>query len=153
MNDAIARKELIIRMTEEAAKIQNFLEAPPTDDVSELADRLSYANVYMARTGKLLADAKALQDDAIVLTFEGRRKDFEKLGANLAAKVMQAYCKDEGFLVNWYERLNRELVHFADNLRTLISLAKENMRINAYADAPRYDGPAYSEEIEDEKNT
>ena len=96
MANTIAKKELIVRMTEEAAKIQNFLESPPTEDVVVLSERLSYANVYLARSGKLLADAKALLDDAIVLAYEAHHKDLEKVGANLASKILQAYCKDEG---------------------------------------------------------
>jgi len=124
-------------MLKSASEMQSFMELHPTDDADELADRLGKANVYIALSGKLLADAKSLQDDALTSAFERYGSKVEKLGAQMGGKVLMAYCKDESFLVNWFDRINRGLVHSTDNIRTLISFAKENMRINRFADNPR----------------
>lgn len=144
----MTQEEKIERLTAEAADVQSFLTLPPTDVADELAERLGKCNVYIASTGRMLAEAKVLLDCATVAAFETIGSKVEKLGAQMGGKVLQAYCKDESFLVNWIERENRALVHQADNLRTLISLAKENLRMNRYAENVRPD--LYPEEMEDE---
>jgi len=146
----MGKKEVIEAMIKEAAGIQTFMEEPPTEIAEVLVERLAYANVYIARTGKLLADAKRMLNDRMVEVYEEKGDSLMKVGSTLAQKIMLAYCKDESFLVDWYDRLNRGLVHSADNLRTLISFAKENMRVERFADAVQNranDG--YSEEVED----
>ena len=138
------REDDIKRLTSEAAEVQGFLTLPPTDVGDILAERLGMCNVYIASTGRMLAEAKALLDAALVESFERYGSKVEKLGAQMGGKVLLSYCKDENFIVNWIERENRALVHQADNLRTLISYAKENIRISRYADNVRPD--SYAEE-------
>ena len=46
----------------EIEEMQSFLEITASDNPKELIDRLTDINVYLARSGKLLADAKAYQD-------------------------------------------------------------------------------------------
>ena len=129
----MTRSDKIEEMIREASTIQTFMELEPTDIADELARRLSMANVYIARSGKLLADAKELQNEAIAATYEKMGEKLVKIGATMAGKVLIANCSRESFLVDWYDRINRGLVHSADNLRTLISYAKENMRLTRYA--------------------
>ena len=47
-------------LRKEAAEIQAYLEITISDDPSEMLERLATLNVYMARSGKMLADAKTL---------------------------------------------------------------------------------------------
>ena len=131
--------EIIERLTSEAAEVQRFLTLPPTDVADILAERLGQCNVYIASTGRMLAEAKALVDGAMVVALEKYGPKVEKFGAQMGGKLLQAHCKDEMFLSNWIERQNRALVHQADNLRTLISYAKENMRMSRYAENARPD--------------
>lgn len=135
----MTRAEYIEKLTKEAAEVQSFLTLPPTDVADVLAERLGMCNVYIASTGRMLAEAKGLLDDALVAAFNKYGDKVERLGAQMGGKVLNSYCKDESFLCNWIERENRALVHQADNLRTLISYAKENMRLSRYADNPRPD--------------
>lgn len=128
--------------------MQAFLTQPPTDVADVLAERLGICNVYIASTGRMLAEAKAILDEALVDAFNKYGARVEKLGAQMGGKVLISYCKDESFLCNWIERENRALVHQADNLRTLISYAKENMRLSRYAENARPD--VYQEERADE---
>lgn len=144
----MTNKDKIEALTKEAAVVQSFMEQPPTDVADVLAERLAQCNVYIASTGRMLAEAKALLDDATVVVFESIGGKLEKLGAQMAGKVMQAYCSEQSFLVNWIERENRALVHTADNLRTLISYAKENMRMSRYADNVKGDMFPEAEEEE-----
>ena len=47
-------------LNEEATQIQTFLEIHCSDNPVEIQDRLRMLAVYIARTGKMLADAKKL---------------------------------------------------------------------------------------------
>lgn len=143
----MTRENYIEKLTREAAEVQAFLTQSPTDVADILAERLGQCNVYIASTGRMLAEAKGLLDDATVNAFEKYGAKVEKLGAQMGGKVLQSYCKDEAFLVNWIERENRALVHQADNLRTLISYAKENMRMSRYAENVRPDVDPYRDYI------
>lgn len=143
----MARKDDIERLTREAAEVQAFLTLPPTEVADVLAERLGMCNVYIASTGRMLAEAKALLDSATVDAFEKFGGKVEKLGAQMGGKILLAFCKDESFLCNWIERENRALVHQADNLRTLISYAKENMRMSRYAENVRPD--VYQQETDE----
>lgn len=122
------------------------MESAPSDDPVILAERLAMANVYIARSGRLLAEAKQMQDNAMVKAYEDNKESLTKVGNSLAQKILQAYCKESNFLVNWLDRINRGLVHSSDNLRTLISLAKENMRIGRYADEVSNTGNEFNQE-------
>ena len=133
------RKEIIEKMTREASGIQTFMEAEPTDEPVILAERLSYCNVYLARSGEMLAQAKQLLNEATVEVWEQKGDRLLKAGAQLAAKVIAGYCSEEQFLCDWLDRINRGLVHSSDNLRTLVSYAKANMVVNRYADDVRND--------------
>lgn len=114
--------------------MQAFMQSAPTDEPTELVERLSYCNVYMARSGEMLARAKAMLNEAVVGVWEKKGDMLLSAGSQLAQKILAGYCKDEQFLTDWLDRVNRGLVHQADNLRTLISYAKENMRTGRYAD-------------------
>ena len=133
------RSEIIKKMTDEASGIQAFMEQEPTDEPVVLAERLALCNVYMARSGEMLARAKEMLNDAVARVWEQKEERLLKAGAQLAQKVIAGYCSEEQFLTDWLDRINKGLVHQADNLRTLISYAKENMKTNRYADEVRPD--------------
>lgn len=108
--------------------MQDYLEITHSDDPGEMSARLSDLSVYMARSGKLLADAKELL----------RRKKRSEITdmvlkiakeSCLAAKAQNALVEsiaiDEGYLVDWLDRINRSCVHQSENLRTQISLSKQ----------------------------
>ena len=131
--------EIIKKMTEEVSGIQAFMQQGPTDEPTVLAERLAYCNVYLARSGEMLAQAKALLNEAVTVVWEKKGDMLLKAGAQLAQKVLAGYCKDEQFLVDWLDRVNRGLVHQSDNLRTLVSYAKANMTLGRYADEVQND--------------
>lgn len=115
----------------EAQEIQDFLESVPdnNEDPNELANRLSYLNNYMARSGKMLADAKQMQDLAIAAVYAEHSKAILKMPATVAMKFISSQTVDENYLVNWLDRINRACTHQSDNIRTQISFAKEQMSL------------------------
>ncbi|GAB6121121.1 hypothetical protein [Dysgonomonas termitidis] len=65
----------------------------------------------------------------------------EEAGATSKAvnKIIDSLCKEEQYLVNWCERLNRSATHQLEWCRTLISKAKEEMRLAPmYNNNPRF---------------
>ena len=133
------RADKIKAMTEEISRMQAFMQSAPTDEPTVLVERLSYCNVYLARSGEMLAVAKAMLNEATVAVWEKKGDMLLAAGSQLAQKILAGYCKDEQFLADWLDRVNKGLVHQADNLRTLISYAKENMRTERFADSVRND--------------
>lgn len=116
-------------VAEELRGIQEFLETATSEDPNELIERLGMLNVYMARTGYLLAVAKADQDNATARVFQEFSGDILSMPATIGARFIASHCKKENYYVNWIERINRACVHQGDNIRTQVSFAKENMRL------------------------
>lgn len=109
--------------------MQAFLEITTSDDPNELATRLADLNVYMARSGKLLADVKYMQDKAISNVYAENVETILKMAATVATKFTASQCAQENKLVNQLDRINRACVHQSDNIRTVISFAKEQMSL------------------------
>ena len=118
-------------LLQEAQEIQDFLESVPdnNEDPNELAIRLTYLNNYMARSGKMLADAKQMQDSAISAAYAEHSKAILKMPATIAMKFIASQTVTENYLVNWLDRINRTCTHQSDNIRTQISFSKEQMSL------------------------
>lgn len=112
----------------EAKAIDDYLQITCGDDPNEATQVGNTLVVYLARTGKMLADAKYWQDDAIkncTMVEIGMKRN---ISPTIMKKLIEASTKRENYLVNWIERLNRSCTHKLDWLRTLISKAKEEMK-------------------------
>lgn len=118
------------QLYEQAEIMQRFLEEDiPTDNPNVLVNRLSTINTYLACSGKALADAKLLQDKAIVFIYQDNTNYILSLSPSVAKRYVESLTSAENHLVNWIERINRTLVHIGDNVRTQISFAKEELRL------------------------
>lgn len=112
-----------------AQNIQSFIEERCSDEPNKLVAKLTEINSYIAISGKMLSDAKYLQDEYMVLVFNANMEKIQQLSPSVANKYVYALCKDVNYLVNWAERINRSLVHIGDNIRTQVSFAKEEMSL------------------------
>lgn len=116
----------------ELASIDSFLNITMSEQAQEAVIRGNDLAVYIARTGKLLADAKyhlnAKTKDEV---FDTLRDTAKCAGATSKAvnAIIDSLCKEERYLVDWCERLNRTATHQIEWCRTLISKAKEEMRL------------------------
>jgi hypothetical protein len=120
-------------LLKEAGEIQAYSEITPSDNPQEIAERIIAIGVYIARTGKMLADAKyhlnrKRRDDTIELINQILAD--KKLSAKVQNSLVESICKDEQYLVDWIERLNRAVTHQQDAMRSLLSYEKENLRIS-----------------------
>ena len=123
-------KEQILR---ELEVIQACEEETISEEVSKVIEYGQTLAPYISRSGKLLADAKhhlntRMKED----TFDALRKTAKQGGATAKAinAIVDSLCADERYLVDFAERVNRCGVHRLDWCRTLISKAKEDMRLS-----------------------
>jgi hypothetical protein len=125
MNNVVATQTEI---KTELVQIQDFLEIELSEDVTEAVLRGNTLAVYMARTGKLLADAKIHHDRKLRSDIVAEIKQIVALPPSVAVKFTNTLVENESYLVNWATRLNASCTHQLDWCRTLISKAKAEMQ-------------------------
>jgi len=118
---------------DEAREIQDYLEIACSDNPVEVVERLKQLNVYQARAGYLLAKAKAIYNskrysEIAIIVVEIAKQNF--LSAKAQNALVDSIAKDEGFLVDWLDRICAAIVHQQDVLRSILSFEKENLRLN-----------------------
>ena len=114
---------------EEATKIQSTLECVCPSDPSEMYARLAELNVLLARTSEMYAEARHLLNLRRQEVFVESMEVIKDLSATLANKYIDAQVADEMKLADWVERLNKTIVHQSDNMRSMFSYAKEEMKL------------------------
>jgi hypothetical protein len=131
------------QIRQELEGIDAFLNVTCSEQIEEVVDRGNALAVYIARSGKLLADAKYhLNERMKEEVFEALKTTTKQAGAT--AKVINAIidslCREEQYLADWCERVNRSATHQLDWLRTLVSKAKTEMSITppAYRESSHY---------------
>lgn len=123
-------------MTDELQQIQDFLDEPLSDDPYMTEQRGSMLCVYLSRSGKIFADAQAaykmaLKDEIIdkVLPEMAKANGASFTVQNLLAK---SACYDLEHTMTWAERIHKTCVRQLDWSRSVLSKAKEEMRMNQY---------------------
>lgn len=117
----------------EAQAIQDFLEITISDNPQEVIERGNDLQVYMARTGKMLADAKYILNEQKRTETMNVVQEFiidHKLSAKVQNALIDGLCKEAQYLVDWIDRLNAACTHQLDWCRSVNSKNKEEMRLN-----------------------
>ena len=116
----------------EAEAIQEFLEEETPNEISLVLMRGNELLAYLARTGKMKADAKYWKEQkmksAIMATVKDLGKDL--MPASTLNKLIDANCEKEIRLLEWCDRLNRTATHQIDWLRSVVSKEKEELRLS-----------------------
>lgn len=121
------------RIADEALEMQRYLEITCSDNPVEVVERLKQLNVYQARAGYLLAKSKAIYNskrssEIAIIVVEIAKQNF--LSAKAQNALVDSIAGDEGFLVDWLDRICAAIVHQQDVLRSILSYEKENLRLN-----------------------
>ena len=122
----------IEKIAGELAAIDSFLNITMSEQVQECVFRGNDLAVYIARTGKLLSDAKYhLNAKKKSEVFDTLRDTASRAGVTSKAvnAIIDSLCKEEQYLVDWCDRLNRTATHQLEWCRTLISKAKAEMAL------------------------
>ncbi|WP_071145732.1 hypothetical protein [Bacteroides ihuae] len=123
------------RITAELTEMDKFLNITMSESAEEAVQRGNDLAVYVARTGKLLADAKYWLDEAMKSEVLNTLRDTAKEAKATATAVnalVGSLCKEERYLVNWCERNNRTATHQLSWCVTIISKAKEEMKMAGF---------------------
>ncbi|NDV81301.1 hypothetical protein [Bacteroides sp. 51] len=121
------------QILEELTEIDSFLNITASEQIEETVLRGNDLVVYISRTGKLLADAKywlnqAKKSEVLEIIVDMTKET--KATAKTVNALVDSVCREEQYLVDWCERCNRTATHQLDWCRTLISKAKEEMRLS-----------------------
>lgn len=117
----------------EIMEMQDYLEITISDNPQEIIERIGSLNVYMARSGKMLADAKRVlrlkkSDEISTMVMNIAKQNY--LSATAQKALVESIAQEENYLVDWLDRINRTCTHQVDALRSLLSYEKEQLRLN-----------------------
>ena len=116
-------------MWTEIKAMQEYLEIEVSDEPNEICERIRTINVYMARSSRLLAEAKAHRRKSERDTF-ACLPDFQNMPANTLKKYLEVCAYEWYEIEEALENLYKTCVHSLDSLRSLLSYTKEDMRLS-----------------------
>lgn len=123
------------RILSELTDIDGFLNITMSENPEEALQRGNDLAAYVARTGKLLADAKYYLNQAknteVMETLRETAKN-AKATAKAVNALVDSICREEQYLVDWCERSNRTATHQLSWCVTVISKAKEEMKLGRF---------------------
>lgn len=118
-------------MIREIEEMQDYLEVSVSEDINEVVERIKNLSVYMARSGKMLADAKKelrLKKNNEIRNVVMQIAKQNCLSAKAQNTLIDSIAQEENYIVDWLERINRTCVHQIDALRSLLSYEKEQLK-------------------------
>jgi len=124
----------------ELIEMDMFLNITMSENAEEAVQRGNDLSVYVARSGKLLADAKYWLDEAMkseVLDTLRETAVEAKATAKAVNALIDSLCKEERRLVTWCDRNNRTATHQLSWCVTVISKAKEEMKMAGFTNNVR----------------
>lgn len=130
MNLLITPKEQILA---ELQSIDSLLNMTMSEDAAEAVQRGNDLAVYVARTGKLLADSKfwlnQSMNSEVIQALKETAKE-ARVTATAVNALINSICREERYLVDWCERCNRAATHQLSWCVTVISKAKAEMQMS-----------------------
>jgi len=118
------------KLKEEAFRYNDMLSVEMSDDINEVVMRGNELMVIINRTGGMLADAKIILDQAMHQEAISLIKEIA--GNSFSAKVQNALvdsiAKNERWLVNYVEQLNKTAKYQIEWCRSVLSKQKEEMK-------------------------
>lgn len=121
------------KMENEAQDMQVYMQDECSDNPAEIVERLKRLNVYQARSGLLLSEAKKMyrqkRASEISETIVAIAKE-NFLSAKSQNALVDSIAQDEAFLVDWLDRINATCKHQQDTLRSILSYEKESLKLN-----------------------
>lgn len=130
-NDGIPPLNIKAEMTD----MQNYLEEPYSDEPTNIQNRIVIIGTLLARSAYLMIYCDSIlrkkkRDVIMENILEMARA--AKLSAKMQYDLLDSLCEEEMFNAAWSERIHRTCTHQGDHLRTLLSYAKEQLRLGPY---------------------
>lgn len=124
---------MVEKLNEELREIQTFLEITVSNNGNELYERIADLQVYLARSGEIVAVSKELlraRKSLEIANIIMKIAKENRLSASIQNALLDSSCRDEAKLADWADRVNRTCVHQIDATRSLLSYEKEALRLN-----------------------
>jgi len=119
------------KILEELVMYHDQIDTMLVDDPNVVVDELIIAENIMVNSGKLLADAKYWLNEAMhsdtINTMKMLTKEQPKITSTAINQIVKSLCKDQQYMVDFAERLNRSATHRADYCRSIMSKHKAEM--------------------------
>lgn len=119
----------------ELEEMQSFLEAEySADNGAQVQDRFDSLGAYMARSGKLKADAEYHHNSLVESSImDALKKGYEdRLSASTINKFVEAAARNYKYLLTWADRINRTCTHQHDGLRSVMSTLRSERFSNNF---------------------
>lgn len=125
----ILKRESIL---DNLALFHSQIDEPLVDEPNVIIEQLTVAENIMVNSGKMLADAKYWLNEAMhsetIKTLKELASQNKLITSTAVNQIIKSLCKDQQYLVDWCERLNRSSTHRADLARSIISKQKAEMQ-------------------------
>ena len=119
------------KILDELVIYHNQIDTMLVDDPNVVVDELIIAENIMVNSGKLLADAKYWLNEAMhsdtINTMKMLTKEQPKITSTSINQIVKSLCKDQQYLVDFADRINRSATHRADYCRSIMSKHKAEM--------------------------
>ena len=119
-------------MDKEIQTFQSFLERDPSEEISEIENRGNIVINLLARSSKLLADAKYIKDEKLNSEFVKEMKAILELSPSVANKYINTITKVENLYINRLTEQRKDLEKYFEWNRSLYSKAKEEYKYNHF---------------------
>ena len=114
---------------DELQQYQTFLEEHITEEIESIILRGNELAVIISRSGYMVADAKrtlnAKMQSEVFESLKQIAKETPYASARTVNALIDSLCREERFVYDWAERINKSATHTLEYCRTLISLAKQ----------------------------
>lgn len=116
-------------LKEEAEEIQLYTQEQISEIREDVLERGNKLNSYLARSGKMLAEAKKLYGDRIksdlLVHLQQQLSEFPSMTTKSINLIIESVASEEKYLVNLLDRINATITHQLDWMRSIISLSKK----------------------------
>lgn len=121
-------------MKVELETMQAFLEIPITEELSAAVERGNDLTIIIARSGYLIAETKKILNEKmqseVMEALRNIAKETPYATSRTVNALIDSLCREERYLHEWVERINKTATHQLEYIRTLISLAKQELYNN-----------------------
>jgi len=119
------------KILEELVMYHDQIDTMLTDEPEAVVKELIIAENIMVNSGKLLADAKYWLNEAMhsdtINTMKMLTKEQPMITSTAINQIVKSLCKDQQYMVDFADRINRSATHRADYCRSIMSKHKAEM--------------------------
>jgi len=119
------------KLKDELEQYQQIIEEDISEDVNVLFKKGNELSVIISRSGYIMAQSKkklnAKMQSEIFDSIRKLATETTYVSARTVNAIIDSLCRDERFVYDWSERINKSATHRLEWFRTQISYAKQEI--------------------------